>query len=178
MTTALLDRLTHHCHILTWRGSGQGVRFSRAYVKLQWLLRYPRSEPDCTTWLFPPQINLTFGRRSQRLHQDPACDGWAQEDGTILESGFLSHGLDRFVDLDPPGPIRPWEIRRFGQRLLPAGFHHGSFDDDASGHLFPKRHQQLARQRHDGRPLEAAAVARDPFFKPQSQRRLWLMAQP
>ena len=26
-------------------------------------------------WLFPRQINLTFGRRSRRLHQYPACGG-------------------------------------------------------------------------------------------------------
>ena len=37
---------------------------------------YPRSEPDRATWSFPHQINLTFGRRSRRLHQDPACGGW------------------------------------------------------------------------------------------------------
>src|SRR5208337_4780439 len=30
---------------LTWAGSGQGVRFSGARIKLQWLSRYPRSEP-------------------------------------------------------------------------------------------------------------------------------------
>ncbi len=65
--------------------------------------RYPRSEPDCTTWSFPRQINLTFGRRAKRLHQYPACGGGAQEDETILESGFLGHGSRRFVHLDPPG---------------------------------------------------------------------------
>ena len=27
-------------------------------TKLQWLFRYPRSEPDCMTWSFPRQINL------------------------------------------------------------------------------------------------------------------------
>ena len=36
------------------------------------------------TWSFPHQINLTFGRRAKRLHQYPACGGWAQEDKTIL----------------------------------------------------------------------------------------------
>ena len=48
-----------------------------------WLFRHPRSEPDCTTWSFPHQINLTFGCRSQRLHQYPACSRW----GSIFESG-------------------------------------------------------------------------------------------
>ena len=27
-------------------------------TKFKWLFRYPRSEPDCMTWLFPRQINL------------------------------------------------------------------------------------------------------------------------
>src|SRR5271165_2387323 len=40
------------------------------------LSRYPRSEPDRATWSFPHQIKLTFGRRSRRLHQYPACGGW------------------------------------------------------------------------------------------------------
>jgi hypothetical protein len=46
--------------------------------------RYPRSEPDCTTWSCPHQINLTSGRRAKRLHQNPACGSGAQEDETIL----------------------------------------------------------------------------------------------
>src|ERR1700733_19025 len=46
---------------LTWGGS---------------CLPIQRSEPDRATWSFPHQINLTFGRRSRRLHQDPACGGW------------------------------------------------------------------------------------------------------
>jgi hypothetical protein len=163
---------------LTWGDSGQGVRFSNASATLQWLFRYPRSEPDCTTWSFPRQINLTFGRRVKRLHQYPACGGGAQEDETILKSGFLGHGSRRFVHLDPPGLIRSWKISRFGQRLSSGGFHHGSLDDDTSGHIFPERYQQLARQRYDGRLLKTTAIAPHPFFEPQSQSRLRLMAQP
>src|SRR6516164_444100 len=60
---------------LTWAGSGQGVRFSGAGIKLQWLSRYPRSEPVSVTWSFPHQIKLTSGRRAKRLHQYPACGG-------------------------------------------------------------------------------------------------------
>jgi hypothetical protein len=51
-----------------------------------------RSEPECTTWSFPHQINLTFGRRSQRLHQYPTCADGAQENEAILFLGFLGHG--------------------------------------------------------------------------------------
>jgi len=128
--------------------------------------------------VFPRQINLTFGRRSRRLHHDPACGGWGS--GRRNHSGMriLGHESSRFVHPDPPEPIGSWKIGEFGQRLSSSGFHHGSFDDDAGGDIFPQRHKQLARQRHDGRLLETAAVAPDPFFKPQSQRRSRLMAQP
>jgi len=52
-------------------------KISTALAKLQCLFRYPRSEPDCMDLgSFPRQINLTFGRRARRLHQDPACGGW------------------------------------------------------------------------------------------------------
>jgi hypothetical protein len=101
-----------------------------------------------------------------------------QEDEAILEGGFLSHAKLRFVHLDPPGLIRSWKIRGFSERLSSGGCHHGSLDDDAGCHIFPERHQQLSRQRHDGRLFKTAAVAPDPFFKPQSQRRLRLIAQP
>jgi hypothetical protein len=61
---------------LTWGFLNQGVKISSASVKLQWLFRYPRSEPFYVTWSLPHQIKLTFGRRSRRLRQDPACGGW------------------------------------------------------------------------------------------------------
>jgi hypothetical protein len=40
----------------------------------------------------------------------PLAAGRAQEDETILESGFLGHAKVRFVYLDPPGLIRSWKI--------------------------------------------------------------------
>ena len=56
------------------------------------------------------QIKLTYGRRSRRLHQYPACSGRAQEDETILECGFSSQVLKRFAHPDPPELIRSWKI--------------------------------------------------------------------
>jgi hypothetical protein len=108
----------------------------------------------------------------------PLAAGGAQEDETILNRGFLGHGFRRFVYLDPPGLIRSWKIYGFGQRLSSGDFHHGSLNDDACGHIFPERYQQLSRQRYDGNLLKTAAIARNSFFKPQGQRRLRLMAQP
>jgi hypothetical protein len=49
---------------LTWGFPSQRVKISSASVKLQWLFRYPRSEPFYVTWSLPHQIKLTFGRRS------------------------------------------------------------------------------------------------------------------
>jgi hypothetical protein len=63
------------CSALTWGGSSQGVRFSAHERNSCGCFRYPRSEPDCTTWSFPHQIKLTFGRRAKRLYQYPACGG-------------------------------------------------------------------------------------------------------
>ena len=45
---------------LTWGGLGQGAYGQMPFGRFP----YPRSEPDCTTWAFPRQIKLTFGRRS------------------------------------------------------------------------------------------------------------------
>ena len=65
-------RHSKRTHMGIFVSSGQ---FIGASVKLRWLFRYPRSEPDSMTWSFPHQIQLTYGRRSQRLHQYPAFGG-------------------------------------------------------------------------------------------------------
>ena len=77
----------------------------------------------------------------------------AQEDETILEDGFFRPCSDAVRPLDPPGLISLEDLR-IGQRLSSGTFHHGSLDDNACGHIFPERYQQLARQRHDCRLLE------------------------
>ena len=92
---------------LTWGGSGQEMRFIRASIILQRLFRYPRSEPDCTAWSFPRQINLTFRRRSRRLHQYPACGGRG--------SGRRNHSRRRLFKpceaaVRPPGSARTDQV--------------------------------------------------------------------
>jgi hypothetical protein len=106
-------------------------------------------------------------------------------------SGGRNHSVDRhfrpwLLSVRPPGSARADQVLEdliicrasILRRLLSGVLHHGAFDDDAGGDIFPQRHQQLARQRHDGRLLQTAAVAADPFFEPQRQRRLRLMAEP
>ena len=54
-------RVDHRQHKgFTWGGLGQGAYGQMPFGRFP----YPRSEPDCTTWAFPRQIKLTFGRRS------------------------------------------------------------------------------------------------------------------
>ena len=138
---------------------------------------YPGPEPNCLTRPVSehdqPHIRspLKTAAPTSRLRR-----AGAQANETILPIGISVHGLPRFVHPDPPELIRSWEICESAERLSSGGLHHGSLNDDASGDIFPQRHQQLARQRHDSRLLHAAAVAFDPFFEPQSQRRLRLMA--
>jgi len=163
---------------LTWGFPSQGMKISSASVKLQWLFRYPRSEPFSQPGRYRTRSNSHSVAVRDGCTKIPLAADGAQENETILESGFLSHASLRFVHPDPPELIRSWKIRKFGQRLSSSGFHHGSFDDDAGGDIFPQCHQQLARQCDYGRLFMTAAVARDPFFKPQSQRGLRLMAQP
>jgi hypothetical protein len=56
-------------------------------------------------------------------------------------NGSSSHADYRFVRLDPPGMIRPWKITKFGLFLSSGFLHHGTFDDDTGGHIFPQRYQ-------------------------------------
>src|SRR4051794_7241947 len=87
----------------------------------------------------------------------------AQEDETILfRSAFPSHSRVRFVHLDPPGLIRPREMRGKGAAPCSGGLEDGSLNQNASCCILPKRDQQLARQGDDHRLAETAARALDP----------------
>jgi hypothetical protein len=171
-------------------GSENGERETKLAVKSEWRIgqhpidsvhiftfQYPGPEPNCLTRPVSghdqPHIRspLETAAPTSRLRR-----AGAQANETILPIGISVHGLPRFVHPDPPELIRSWKICESAERLSSGGLHHGSLNDDASGDIFPQRHQQLSRQRHDSRLLHAAAVAFDPFFEPQSQRRLRLMA--
>jgi hypothetical protein len=58
--------------------------------------------------------------------------------------------------------------------LVSDALHHGPLDHDAVGHILPQRHQQLARQRHDGALAAALAVR----LEPARQCRLPLVTEP
>ena len=75
------------------------------------LLRHSRSEPDSyDAARFPSTINLTYGRRSSRLHQNPACG--AQGSGrrepfskTAFEA-MACFGSSTWIRQDGSGPGR------------------------------------------------------------------------
>ena len=158
-------------------------RSSKLAVKREWRIgqhpidpvhiftfQYPGPEPNCLTRPVSehdqPHIRspLETAAPTSRLRR-----AGLRRTKPFFQSAF------QFVHPDPPELIRSWKICESTERLSSGALHHGSLNDDASGDIFPQRHQQLARQRHDSRLLHAAAVAFDPFFEPQSQRRLRLM---
>jgi hypothetical protein len=119
-------------------------------ANLQYSLRYPRSEPNRMTRPVSehdqPHIRSPFvtAAPTSRLRR-----ARLRKTRTILESGVSGHGLLRFVYLDPPGLIRSWKMTGFCLARSSRGLHGGAFDDDACGHIFPERDQQLSRQRDD-----------------------------
>ena len=118
-------------------------------------------------WSFPHQINLTDARSSNRLHQYPSLrQAKAQEDETILDNDFSGHGLVRFVHPDPAETDRVsidyFNLFRSPFRRI---FTMAPSMTTPAVTLFPQRHQQLARQRHDGHLRETAAIAQsDPLL--------------
>src|SRR5271170_6069293 len=98
---------------------------------------------------------------------------------TFLENGVSGHGLLRFVHLDPSGLItsrglRDWMTWKTG--LSSGRPHHCAFDHDSGAHIFPKRDQQLSRQRHDRRLAPTTVVTLVSVLKPQGERRSRLIA--
>jgi hypothetical protein len=55
-------------------------------------------------------------------------------------------------------------------------FHNRSFDNNASGRIFPKRYKQFAGKRHDSYLSEPAAVLHDAIVKPTGEQGVWLVA--
>jgi hypothetical protein len=80
-------------------------------VELQYLFRYPRSEPFLRNLVVTapdqPHIRSPFATGSTKIPL--AADG-AQEDETILMSGFFGHGDLRFVCLGSARTDESWKI--------------------------------------------------------------------
>jgi hypothetical protein len=72
-------------------------------LRLRCLFRYPRSKPDSVIWLFLARSTSHPVVAQSDCTNIPLAAGGAQENETILNSGFLGHGFRRFVHLDPPG---------------------------------------------------------------------------
>src|ERR1700688_2374837 len=138
------------------------------------------SEPSCVTRLVSehdqPHIRSPFATAAptSRLRR-----GGLRKTRTFLENGVSSHGLLRFVHLDPSGLItsrglRYWMTWKTG--LSSGRPNHGAFDHDPSAHIFPKRDQQLSRQRHDRRLAPTTAVTFHSVLEPEGECRARLMA--
>jgi hypothetical protein len=131
---------------------------------------------------FPRQINLTFGRRAKpAVTKIPAYDGWGlRRTRPFSKAAFWAMGSR---GSSTPGSAKtddgPGRFGKIRSTVESSGrLHGGSFDDDAGGHIFPQRHQQFPGQSHDDHFLKTTAVTHHSLLKPQSQRRLRLVAQP
>ena len=54
-------------------------------------------------------------------------------------------------------------------------FQKRSFDNNASGRIFPKRYKQFAGKRHDSYLSEPAAVLCNAILKPTGEPGVWLV---
>src|SRR6476620_1239595 len=95
----------------------------------------PGSKPDCVTRLIAeldqPHIRspLIAAAPISRLRQ-----AGLRTTRPFYDTAFRQ-GIARFVDLDPPGLIRPG---RFLRKLESSGLHDNTWDDDTRGHILPE----------------------------------------
>jgi len=138
-------------------------------LRLRCLFRYPRSKPDSVIWLFLARSTSHPVVAQSDCTNIPLATGRAQEDETILRKRLFSHGISRFVRLDPPGLIGSWKISEFGSWAASGGFHKSAFDADTGVYIFPQRHQQLSGERHDRCFLQPTAIVFDSALEPQRE---------
>jgi hypothetical protein len=152
-----------HGLILTWGRLCQGACIIEALSMT--FFRHRRSEP---------------GLRAQRLLTGPTSHSVAVRDGSTMIPLSTERAQENETNLRN-GSSGPWtrtvrspgsartdrvleegELREGGS----GGLHDGPFNDETRGHVFPQRHDELARQRHDQRLLDAPATSLDAIFKP------------
>ena len=135
-------------------------------------VRDPRSKPFVMTWSVSGtrSNSHSVAARSSGTNIPLASGEGSGGRDPSLRSAYPSHGLMRFVHLDPPGLIRSREIAGKGAAACSGGLEDGSLDQNASGRILPERDQQLARQSNDHRFAKTAARALDPRAVPQRQR--------
>jgi hypothetical protein len=99
----------------------------------------------------------------------PLLAGRAQEDENHSRK---RHFRPRFATVRLPGSARTDQVLGDGGIRLVyslSNLHRSAFDNNAGGHIFPERDQELSRQCHDGCLAQAAAVAAHPFVKPDAE---------
>src|SRR5208337_3062988 len=166
--------------VLTWGRLCQGLCIIESWS----VSCFPacRSEPDLRAQrlLAGPTSHSVAVRDGSTMI--PLSAERAQENETNLRNG--SSG-PRSRTVRSPGSARTDRVLEEGGvggrgvcESGSGGLHDSPLDDEAGGHVFPQRHEQLARQGHDQRLLDAPAIGLDAIFEPQRQGRIGLMATP
>lgn len=102
------------------------------------------------------------------------------------EPGGRDHSIERHLAKpvvgSSPGSAgvheAPVDYRKIEVVLMLCDFHDGAFDHNSGVHVFPKRHQQLACQRDNGRFLHTPSIALNTCPEPFRQCRIRLVPQP
>src|SRR5579863_10294206 len=135
------------------------------------------------------------GQRAQRLLAGPTSHSVAVRYGSTMISLSTERARENETNLRN-GSSGPWtrtvrspasartdqvlEEGGIGGRGVcesgSGGLHDSPLDDETRGHVFPQRHEQLARQGDEQRLLDAPAIGLDAIFEPQRQGRFGLMA--
>jgi hypothetical protein len=120
-------------------------------------------------------IQLTYGRRSERLHHYPACGGHGLGKARPVFRAALNANR-HFGSL--PGSTELIGLRGLVKVVLSGSLHHGPVDDDARGCVFPQRDEEFAGERHDRRFFEPAAIVLHALLEPARKRRARLVPDP
>ena len=98
--------------------------------------------------------------------------------GPTLITACRSHKGKRSADPDPARVIEPRGVRRTCRPLRSGRLEGSPFRQLTEGRVTPESTQQLAGQRHNRDPADAAALRSDPLTEPAAQNRAGLVAQP
>src|SRR6202008_1809908 len=132
------------------------------------------AEHTSLSWLQPPHQLISRRGTTRPKVPHARCEGAGSKgDGTILYRGIFQPCRDPVTH--PPW-IHKLLLSVFDLRSSP--FEDGTSRHHASFKITPKRHQQLARQRHNGDAADAAFRGTDTRPEPDAQIAVGLIAQP
>jgi hypothetical protein len=120
-------------------------------------------------------IQLTCGRRSERLHHYPACGGHGlRKTRPVFRTALNANS--HFGSL--PGSAELIGLLGLVKVVSSGGLHYGALDHHPCGRIFPQGDEKFAGERNDCWLLEAAAIVLNSVLKPTRERGAGLITDP